>query len=197
MNDKDKEAFNEWRNSISTRLDIHDAWQAACEYKDKEQYIEGSIHESGGIKREMTWKESSDMMERMHQGAIAQLNREYERIKKFKDEIQEYKEAARSEANIVDELQAENKKLREKLETAKIIFIEMNDKDKEILEWREAARSEAEEVNKLQSENKKLREALEMVMDNTKMPHQHSDLQTRLYCLAERAREALKEVENK
>lgn len=32
----------------------------------------------------------------------------------------------------------------------------------------------------------------EMVMDNTKMPHQHSDLQTRLYCLSERAREVLK-----
>jgi hypothetical protein len=36
MNDKDKQAFNEWRNSTSNRLDIHDAWQAACEYKDKE-----------------------------------------------------------------------------------------------------------------------------------------------------------------
>jgi hypothetical protein len=36
MNDKDLDAFNEWRNSTSTRLDIHDAWQAACEYKDKE-----------------------------------------------------------------------------------------------------------------------------------------------------------------
>ena len=36
MNDKDKEAFNEWRNSTSTRLDIHDAWQAACNYKRDE-----------------------------------------------------------------------------------------------------------------------------------------------------------------
>lgn len=36
MNDKDLDAFNEWRNSTSTRLDIHDAWQAACEYKQKE-----------------------------------------------------------------------------------------------------------------------------------------------------------------
>jgi regulator of replication initiation timing len=62
-------------------------------------------------------------------------------------------------------LQAENKKLREKLETAKIIFIEMNDKDKEILEWREAARSEAEEVNRLQAENKKLREALKEIKE--------------------------------
>jgi regulator of replication initiation timing len=33
---KDKEAFNEWRNSTSTRLDIHDAWQAACEYSKQE-----------------------------------------------------------------------------------------------------------------------------------------------------------------
>lgn len=36
MNDKDKEAFNVWRNSTSTRLDIHDAWQAACEFKQEE-----------------------------------------------------------------------------------------------------------------------------------------------------------------
>lgn len=95
MNDKDKKAFDEWRNSTSTRLDIHDAWQAACEYKDKEQYIEGSIHESDGIKREMTWKESSDMMEKMYQNSIARLDREYKRIR---------------------ELQTENKKLREALE---------------------------------------------------------------------------------
>lgn len=38
------------------------------------------------------------------------------------------------------------------------------------------------------------REVLEMVQDNTKMPHQHSDLQTRLYCLSERATEALKKI---
>jgi regulator of replication initiation timing len=36
MNDKDLEAFEKWRNSTSTRLDIHDAWQTACEYKQKE-----------------------------------------------------------------------------------------------------------------------------------------------------------------
>jgi hypothetical protein len=58
-----------------------------------------------------------------------------------------------------------------------------------------------EKLEKEREENKKLREALEMVMDNTKMPHHHSDLQTRLWqeiwlldCLAERAREALKEI---
>lgn len=38
------------------------------------------------------------------------------------------------------------------------------------------------------------KEVLEMVVDNTKMPHQHSDLQTRLYCLAERAREVLDKI---
>lgn len=32
MNDKDEKAYDIWRNSTSTRLDIHDAWQAACEY---------------------------------------------------------------------------------------------------------------------------------------------------------------------
>jgi hypothetical protein len=40
-------------------------------------------------------------------------------------------------------------------------------------------------------------EVLKMVEDNTKMPHQHSDLQTRLYCLAERAREVLAKSEYK
>lgn len=39
-----------------------------------------------------------------------------------------------------------------------------------------------------------LKELAEMVEDNTKMPHQHEDLQTRLYCLAERAKEVLEKV---
>lgn len=38
-------------------------------------------------------------------------------------------------------------------------------------------------------------EVLRMVEDNSKMPHQHQDLQTRLYCLAERAREVLEKVD--
>jgi hypothetical protein len=37
-------------------------------------------------------------------------------------------------------------------------------------------------------------EVLEMVEDHRKMPHQHEDLQTRLYCLTERAAEALKKI---
>lgn len=40
----------------------------------------------------------------------------------------------------------------------------------------------------------RLKEVLEMVVDNTKMPHKHEDLQTRLYCLAERAREILEDA---
>lgn len=111
MNDKDKKAFDEWRNSTSTRLDIHDAWQAACEYKDKEQYIEGSIHESGGIKREMTWKESSDMMESRYLRAVAQLDIEYKRIRELQAENKEWREAARSEAEEVDRLQTENMRM--------------------------------------------------------------------------------------
>jgi hypothetical protein len=37
-------------------------------------------------------------------------------------------------------------------------------------------------------------EVLNMVQDNTKMPHQHTDPQLRLYCLAERAEEVLKKI---
>ena len=42
-----------------------------------------------------------------------------------------------------------------------------------------------------QQENARFREVLEMVIDNSKMPHLHADYQTRLYCLAERAQQAL------
>jgi hypothetical protein len=56
---------------------------------------------------------------------------------------------------------------------------------------RQAACENSERAIKAEAQNKIMREVLEMVEDNSKMPHQHSDLQTRLYCLAERAREAL------
>jgi hypothetical protein len=43
MNDKDKEAFEAWWKEYTSNLsdtptewDIHDAWQAACEYKQNE-----------------------------------------------------------------------------------------------------------------------------------------------------------------
>ncbi len=87
MNDKDLDAFNEWRNSTSTRLDIHDAWQAACEYK-REEY--------------------SNLMDAMTR--TSQYNH------KLQAENKEWQEAARSEAEEVNRLQAENKKLREALE---------------------------------------------------------------------------------
>jgi hypothetical protein len=106
MNDKDKEEFADFvckhdqgilQAGDESELDMAErVWQAACEYKDREQYIEGSIHESGSIKREMTWKESSDMFERMYMNTISRLDKEYERIREF---------------------QAENKKLLEDLES--------------------------------------------------------------------------------
>jgi len=43
----------------------------------------------------------------------------------------------------------------------------------------------------LRKENKRLREVLEMVEDNSKMHRPDADPYTRLYCLAERAREVL------
>jgi CHASE3 domain sensor protein len=38
------------------------------------------------------------------------------------------------------------------------------------------------------------KEALEMVADNSKMPHQHSDYYLRLCCLSERANEVLTQL---
>jgi hypothetical protein len=59
-------------------------------------------------------------MNESEQKWIDQLKHEHNLYKKhlkvYEDEILEYKEAARSEANIVDELQTENKKLRKALE---------------------------------------------------------------------------------
>ena len=133
MTDKDLEAFEKWSDQERGKILPHEenhiisvsprtlklwerqAWQAACEYKDKEQYIEGSIHESAGIKREMTWRESSEMMENMYRGAIAQLDREYARIRK---------------------MQSENKKLREALELIageQEFFDEISDRSKTMM----------------------------------------------------------------
>jgi regulator of replication initiation timing len=94
MNDKDKEAFNEWRNSTSTRLDIHDAWQAACEYKQKEI-------------------EEVELREIKVNRSFVELASKYCELQA---ENKEWKEAARSEAEEVNRLQAENKRMREALE---------------------------------------------------------------------------------
>ena len=53
------------------------------------------------------------------------------------------------------------------------------------------AESDREKIARLESQLKEARTLVEMVQDNTKMPHQHTDPQLRLYCLAERATEFL------
>lgn len=52
-------------------------------------------------------------------------------------------------------------------------------------------------IDKLESKEEALRIAvdlIEMVADHSKMPHKHNDTQTRLYCLTERAVEALAKI---
>lgn len=103
MNDKDKEAYAIYENTILQREGYlyiaREAWQAACEYKQKEIdelksqiYEAGSIHQQGDIHREMTWKESLGMMERFNSW--------------LKKELDELKIKFRS-------VQAENAKLKE------------------------------------------------------------------------------------
>jgi CHAD domain-containing protein len=93
MNDKDKEAFEKWLNTKAWIGDhakmawCEEAWQAACEYKQKEY---------------------SNIMDAMTQ--TSQYNY------KLQAKNKEWKEAARSEAEEVNRLQSENKKLREALE---------------------------------------------------------------------------------
>lgn len=55
------------------------------------------------------------------------------------------------------------------------------------IEWQKCAKDK----------NSKLIIAMEfiyMVEDHRKMPHQHSDAQTKLYCLTERARETMEKI---
>jgi hypothetical protein len=47
----------------------------------------------------------------------------------------------------------------------------------------------AKELREIRTRLASAEEVLAMVEENTKMPHQHTDPQLRLYCLAERARE--------
>ncbi len=111
MTNKDSQAFEKWLEiEFGETVDKSRAYlyeksifRFACEYKDKEQYIEGSIHESGGIKREMTWKESSDMFERMYMNSLAQLKKEYERIREFQTENKKLREALEQIAENGDE----------------------------------------------------------------------------------------------
>lgn len=56
---------------------------------------------------------------------------------------------------------------------------------------RKSVKQKDSEIATLKLALRELGETLEMVEDNTKMPHQHSDPQLRLYCLTERAGETL------
>jgi regulator of replication initiation timing len=100
MKDKDKEEFECWQKEIIQELKFNNvigdnkhkgslefAWQAACEYK-KQEYL--------------------NLMDAMTQ--TSQYNF------KLQTENKEWREAARSEAEEVNRLQAENKKLRKALE---------------------------------------------------------------------------------
>ena len=99
MKDKDLEAFEKWLEiEFGEKVDKSRTWtyeksifRFACEYKQKE--IEDLYKHL---------KHEHDLY-RKH-------------LKVYEDEILEYKEAARSEAEEVNRLQTENKKLREALE---------------------------------------------------------------------------------
>ncbi len=104
MNDKDKEAFNKYicshdqgilQHSDDTDIDVAErAWQAACEYKQKE--INDILDKEDMLR---------DYINNIKNGEL----------KTLQAELLEYKEVARSEAQLVNELQAENTKLREYL----------------------------------------------------------------------------------
>jgi hypothetical protein len=51
-----------------------------------------------------------------------------------------------------------------------------------------------QENAKLKAQNDSLLPIVEMLEDHRKMPHEHKDAQTKLYCLTERASEALKKI---
>jgi hypothetical protein len=53
------------------------------------------------------------------------------------------------------------------------------------------------ELAKLRAQVIEAEKVIGMVQDNTKMPHHHTDPQTRLYCLAERAKEFMGKFEVK
>ena len=92
MNDKDKKAYDEWLDRqkywydswndnymqdgyvVSIYGETEEAWQAALEYARSEG-PEDSVHEQGEIRRNMTWKESSEMMDRMANSLAEELDR--------------------------------------------------------------------------------------------------------------------------
>jgi hypothetical protein len=119
MNDKDKKAYDEWLDKqgywydswngelmqdgyiVSVYGETEAAWQAALEYARSEG-PEDSIHEQGGVTRNMTWKESSEMMDRMAES--------------LGKELKEWKEIVRSKVQMVNEEKERSKILVEALE---------------------------------------------------------------------------------
>ena len=105
MNDKDKEAFEKWCNLnvyVHTFDEfIYEGWQASCEYKDKE--IESC-------------KRYKDLLVEQLESCSKENENWQKLYNEVNDELKEWREAARSEADEVNRLQAENKKLREALE---------------------------------------------------------------------------------
>jgi regulator of replication initiation timing len=106
MSAQDLEEFEKWFYSsvLVNPLESHKAaWQAALKYARSEG-PEGSLHQEGELSRNMSWKESSEMMNSM----ASSLGKE----------LKQYKEIAKSKVSEVNKLQAENKKLREALNMA-------------------------------------------------------------------------------
>ena len=105
MNDKDLEAFDKWFKGDLPKLpEIHDAyerhiWQAA-----------------------LNWERNK--AKKFDETEIALANKIIENTN-LMDELGEYKEAARSEAEEVNRLQAENKKLRGALKTSLKTILEL------------------------------------------------------------------------
>ena len=126
MNDKDKEAFIDWYKNKKSEFDnCKEAWKAACEYK-REEYsnIMDAITQTSqyNFKLQAENKKLIDMVIEL-KGLIefeyGDCNCDSQKkcsFCKVMDELIEWREAARSEADEVNRLQAENKKLRDALE---------------------------------------------------------------------------------
>jgi hypothetical protein len=67
-----------------------------------------------------------------------------------------------------------------------------NQKDKQLHDIADMIELQIDKIQKLKADREVLVTLAKMVEDNSRMPHSHTDPQLRLYCLAERANEALK-----
>jgi len=113
MNDKDKEAFIEYMGEnlpysyyVSYHCPELKTWQAACEYKQREiDFLKD---------RNKTNISKATCINQVNDGLHILL-------KEAEAELLEWKEAARSEAEEVNRLQAENKKLKDALKNCLIM----------------------------------------------------------------------------